>query len=214
MSIDETVNSSGAGKLERICFAAGERIFSQGDAGDAAYILQQGRVTLFQHHEGHRIEVCEIGSGEIFGEMAVLDGGRRSASAVAAEDCVVARVPQPMFLEKLEGTDRFIKALMELFIKNIRNSPKLFLRRPRSFRDHVKQMSVFSWNMRRFAGRMPDNVMADDVLDILDRLDGVLGDLANVAEQTPDKRHDLIVDEELNGVEFSDVISTEGRRQL
>ncbi|MBC7952978.1 MAG: cyclic nucleotide-binding domain-containing protein [Rhodospirillaceae bacterium] len=214
MSIDETMNGGGSAKLERVSFAAGERIFSQGDAGDAAYILQQGRVTLFQHHEGHRIEVGDIVSGEIFGEMAVLDGGHRSASAVAAEDCVVARVPQPIFLEKLAGTDRFIKALMELFIKNIRNSPKLFLRRPRSFRDHVKQMSVFSWNMRRFAGRMSDNATADDVLDILDRLDGVLGDLANVAEQTPDKRHDLIIDEELNGVEFSDVIGTEGRRRL
>lgn len=200
--------------LERIRFAAGDRIFSQGDAGDAAYILQQGRVTLFQHHEGHRIEVGEIGSGEIFGEMAVLDGGHRSATAVAAEHCVVARVPLPIFQKKLEGTDRFIKALMELFIKNIRNSPKLFLRRPRSFRDHVKQMSVFSWNMRRFAGRMSDNSTADDVLDILNRLDGVLSDLANVAEQTPDKRHDLITDEELNGVKFSEVIGTEGRRQL
>lgn len=214
MSVDETMNGGGSAKLERISFAAGDRIFSQGDAGDVAYILQQGRVTLFQHHEGHRIEVGEIVSGGIFGEMAVLDGGHRSASAVATEDCVVARVPHPLFLEKLAGTDHFIKALIELFIKNIRNSPKLFLRRPRSFRDHVKQMSVFSWNMRRFAGRMSDNSMADEVLDILDRLDGVLGDLANVAEQTPDKRHDLIIDEELNGVEFSEVVGTEGRRQL
>jgi CRP/FNR family transcriptional regulator, cyclic AMP receptor protein len=214
MSIHETMNCSESAKPERLSFAAGERIFAQGDAGDAAYILQQGRVTLFQHHEGHRIEVGDIASGEIFGEMAVLDGGHRNASAVAAEDCVVARVPQPMFLEKLDGTDSFIKALVEQFIKNIRNSPKLFLRRPRSFRDHVKQMSVFSWNMRRFASRMPDNAMAGDVLEILDRLDGVLGDLANVAEQTPDKRHDRIVDEDLNGVKFSEVIGTEGRRQL
>lgn len=212
MSMDETLD--GATRLERIRIAAGERIFAQDEPGDAAYIVHKGRVTLFQHHDGHRIEVGEIGPGEIFGEMAVLDGGRRSATAVAADDCVLARVPQGLFLRKLDGADRFLKALIELFIKNIRTSPKLFLRRPRSFRDHVKQMSVFSWNMRRFAGRMQDSVMADDVLDILDRLDAVLADLANVAELTPDKRHDLIVDEELNGVEFSDVIGTEGRRRL
>lgn len=202
------------GRLERLRFASGERIFSQGDLGDAAYIIQSGHIVLFQHHDGHRVEIGSLGPGEIFGEMAVLDGGRRSASAVALDDCTLARVPMAVFQQKLEGTDRFLKALIELFIKNIRTSPRLFLRRPRSFRDHVKQMSVFSWNLRRFAGRMDDVTMADDVLDILDRLDTVLDDLANVAELTADKRHDLIVDQELNGVDFSDVIGTEGRRRL
>lgn len=213
MSIDDRMEGETV-QLERIRFAAGDRIFSQGDAGDAAYILHQGRVTLFQHHEGQRIEVSDISCGEIFGEMAILDRGNRSTSAVAVEDCIVDRMQQPLFLEKLEATDGFIKKLVELFIKNIRSSPKLFLRRPRSFRDHVKQMSVFSWNMRRFAGRMPDSAMSNEVRQLLDRLDGVLGDLANVAEMTPDNRHDLIVEADLNGVEFSDVIGTEGQRQF
>lgn len=207
-------SEDGTGRLERVRFANGERIFAQGETGDSAFIVHKGQVALFQHHDGHRVEVGTIGVGEIFGEMAVLDGGRRSASAVAAEDCVLARVPQALFQRKLDGADRFLKALIELFIKNIRTSPRLFLRRPRSFRDHVKQMSVFSWNMRRFAGRLDDTAMADDVLDMLNRLDTVLDDLANVAELTADKRHDLIVEEELNGVDFSDVIGTEGRRQL
>lgn len=201
-------------RLERVHIAKGERIFAQGDNGDAAFIIHKGSVALYQNHDGHRIEVGVLGVGEIFGEMAVLDGGRRSATAVAAEDCALTRIPQAVFQRKLGGADRFLKALLELFIKNIRTSPRLFLRRPRSFRDHVKQMSVFSWNMRRFAGRLDDSVMADDVLDILDRLDTVLDDLANVAELTADKRHDLIVDEELNGIEFADVIGTEGRRQI
>lgn len=201
-------------RLERVHIAKGERIFAQGDSGDAAFIIHKGSVALYQNHDGHRVEVGVLGAGEIFGEMAVLDGGRRSATAMAAEDCTLTRVPLAVFQRKLGGADRFLKALIELFIKNIRTSPRLFLRRPRSFRDHVKQMSVFSWNMRRFAGRLDDSAMADDVLDILDRLDTVLDDLANVAELTADKRHDLIVDEELNGIDFADVIGTEGRRQL
>ncbi|HTH16567.1 MAG TPA: cyclic nucleotide-binding domain-containing protein [Magnetospirillum sp.] len=202
------------GKLERIRFTTGERIFAQGDGGDAAYIILHGTITLYHQHEGHRAEVGTLGPGDIFGEMAVLDGGRRSATAVAAEDCELARVPQAAFTQRMEAADPFLRALIELFVKNIRTSPRLFLRRPRSFRDHVKQMAMFSWNMRRFAGRQEDPVMADDMLDILDRLDVVLDDLANVSELTPDKRHDLIVDEQLNGVDFSEVIGTEGRRRL
>ncbi|MGE5516671.1 MAG: cyclic nucleotide-binding domain-containing protein [Bacteroidota bacterium] len=201
-------------RLEQIQVANGHTVFAQGDVSDAAFIIVSGRVILFQNHDGHRIEVGTVGPGDIFGEMAVLDGGSRNATAVATEDCVLTRVPQAAFQRKLAGSDRFLKALIELFIKNIRTSPRLFLRRPRSFRDHVKQMSVFSWNLRRFAGRMQGSAVADDVLDILARLDSVLDDLANVAELTTDKRHDLIVDEELNGVDFADVIGTEGRRRL
>lgn len=205
---------SGTVQLERQIIPSGERIFAQGDNGDCAYILLRGKVTLFHHHEGHRTEVGDISPGEIFGEMAVLDGGNRSASAVATEETEVALVPYPIFRRKLDGADRFLQALIELFIRNIRNSSRLFLRRPRSFRDHVKQMRVFSWNMRRFAGRMDDAPMADDVLDVLDRLDTVLTDLQNVSDLCPDKRHDLILEEELNGVGFGDVVGSEGQRKL
>jgi|GEM_PF-1833210 cAMP-binding proteins - catabolite gene activator and regulatory subunit of cAMP-dependent protein kinases len=212
MSIDEALND--AVPLEHIRFAATERIFSQGDVGEAAYVVVEGHVTLFQHHDGQRIEIGTVAPGEIFGEMAVLDGGRRSASAVAAVDCLLARVPQTVFRRRLDGADPFLKALVELFIKNIRSSHKLFLRRPRSFRDHVKQMSVFSWNLRRFAGRLHDTAMADDVLDILDRLDAAVHDLSTIVDLIPDKRHDLVAEEELHGVDFSDVVGTEGRRKI
>ncbi|MEW5729439.1 MAG: cyclic nucleotide-binding domain-containing protein [Pseudomonadota bacterium] len=201
-------------RLDRVRVAAGDRIFTQGEVGDAAYILHKGRVVIFQHHEGHRVELGTVGPGEIFGEMAVIDGGRRMASAVAAEDCVLARVPLPVFQKKLDGADRFLRALIQLFIKNIRQSHRIFLRRPRSFRDHVRQMSAFSWNMRRFAGRMDDRRMADDMLDVIERLDAALGDLTRLAEACPDKRHDLIVTDEVDGVDFGDVVGSETRRTL
>ncbi|WP_173980158.1 cyclic nucleotide-binding domain-containing protein [Magnetospirillum sp. UT-4] len=206
--------AAGSTRLERLTFAAGEQIFAQGDLGDAAYIVHKGSVRLFQHVDGQRVEVAEVGTGGIFGEMAVLDGGRRSASAVAVDEALLSRVPVPVFRRKLAGTDRFLRALIELFIRNIRNSPRLFLRRPRSFRDHVTQSRVFAWNMRRFAGRMEDQAMATEVVALLDRLDTVLGDLDRAAERCPDKRHNLIGDEELRGVQFSDVIGTEGQRIL
>ncbi|MCR6632020.1 MAG: cyclic nucleotide-binding domain-containing protein [Magnetospirillum sp.] len=201
-------------RLASLRFAVGERIFAQGEGGDTAFIVRKGRVRLIQILDGHRMDIGSVGPGEIFGEMAVLDGGRRSATATAEEDCVLARVPQAVFQHKLDGADRFLKGLIEMFIKNIRTSPRLFLRRPRSFRDHVRQMGMFSWNMRRFAGRLDDPAMADDVLDILDRLDAVLDDLANVAELTADKRLDLVADTELAGVDFADVIGSNGRRRL
>lgn len=212
MSTDASITHGG--RLDRIRVAAGERIFAQGDAGHAAYILYQGRVTIFQHHDGHRIELGTVGPGGIFGEMAVIDGGRRMATAVAAEDSVMAPVPLAVFEKKLTGSDRFIRALIHLFIKNIRDSQRIFLRRPRSFRDHVRQMGAFSWNMRRFAGRLDDRHMADRMLDVLERLDATLADLSCLAEKCPDNRHDLILADELNGVDFGEVIGSETRRNV
>ncbi|WP_172822301.1 cyclic nucleotide-binding domain-containing protein [Magnetospirillum moscoviense] len=203
-----------SGRLERLHLKAGQRVFSQGDVGNAAYIVQKGLIRLYQAADDQQVELGDIGVGEIFGEMAVLDQGSRSASAVAIEDSTVAIVPLPVFQHKLKNADRFLAALIGLFIKNIRNSPKLFLRRPRSFRDHVKQMRMFSWNMRRFAGRIQDVEMADDLLDVLDRLDANLVDLNNVSELCADNRHDLLSEDDLTGNGFVDVIGTEGQRKI
>lgn len=211
MAEDETA-AAGEATLERISMPAGQRVFSQGEAGDAAFIVQKGRVTLYQQVEGDRIELTCVGPGEIFGEMAVIDGGKRMATAVANEDCALSRVPKAVFQRKIESADRFLAALIKLFIKNIRESHRLFLRRPRSFRDHVRQTKAFSWNMRRFAGRIEDQALADRLLDTVERLDGLLHELAELAESVPDKRHDLIADAELQGVEFAKVIGSETRR--
>lgn len=197
-----------------IRIAAGGHVFSQGDNADTAYLILGGKIGLCQTIDGRAINIATLGDGEVLGEMAVLEGGRRSATAVAIEDCQLVSVNYAAFQHKMGDADPFLRALLDSFIKNIRTSPRLFLRRPRSFRDHVRQMNTFSWNLRRFAGRLDDVAMADDVLDILDRLDVVLDDLANVAELTADKRHDLIADEEMNGVDFSDVVGSEGRRRL
>lgn len=209
-----SISDQDSGKPTHVRFQAGDRVFAQGEVGDTAYIVVVGRVDLLQHHDGRRVEVGVVGPGEIFGEMAVLDGGRRSVTATAAEDCELVTIPQPVFRQKLNDADPVLRAVLDMFIKNIRSSPRLFLRRPRSFRDHVKQMASFSWNMRRFAGRLGDDAMVDNMLDTLDRLDGVLDDLANVAELTADQRHDFIVDEELAGVPFSQVIGSAGRRKF
>ena len=200
--------------LQIIRIAAGERVFSQGDTADTAYLVLEGRIALTQAIDGRAVDIGTLGGGEVLGEMAVLEGGRRAATATVVEECQLAPVNHTAFQQRLGNADPFLRALLDSFIKNIRTSPRLFLRRPRSFRDHVRQMNTFSWNLRRFAGRLDDVAMADDVLDILDRLDVVLDDLANVAELTADKRHDLIADEEMNGVDFSDVVGSEGRRRL
>jgi CRP/FNR family cyclic AMP-dependent transcriptional regulator len=89
------------GELERFShvavprsFPAGTRVFHEGDSSDACYIVREGsfRVTR-EHSDGRAITLATLGPGEIFGELAMLDGDRRSASAESITDGTLLALP-------------------------------------------------------------------------------------------------------------------------
>lgn len=183
-------------RLERRTFAPGREIFGQGEQGDCAYLLETGAVTIFQHLNGQRIELGSIKKGEIFGEMAAIDGGLRMATAVAVERTTVLRVPKEMFDRKLGEADKFIRGILAFFIRNIRNSHQTFVRRPRSVSDHLRLMATLNKNMHAFAGHCPDGKAGAELNQALLELDRAVVAVRNAAERCPDNRHDLVVDEE------------------
>jgi CRP/FNR family transcriptional regulator len=75
-------------------FPAGTRVFHEGDDSDACYIVKEGsfRVTR-EHSDGRAITLATLGAGEIFGELAMLDGDRRSASAEALTEGELLALP-------------------------------------------------------------------------------------------------------------------------
>lgn len=75
-------------------FPAGTRVFHEGDSSDACYIVKEGsfRVTR-EHSDGRAITLATLGPGEIFGELAMLDGDSRSASAEALTDGELLALP-------------------------------------------------------------------------------------------------------------------------
>jgi CRP/FNR family transcriptional regulator len=75
-------------------FPAGARVFHEGDNSDACYIVREGtfRVTR-EHSDGRAITLATLGPGEIFGELAMLDGDKRSASAEALSDGELLALP-------------------------------------------------------------------------------------------------------------------------
>jgi CRP/FNR family cyclic AMP-dependent transcriptional regulator len=89
------------GELERFSqvavprsFPAGTRVFHEGDSSDACYIVSDGsfRVTR-EHSDGRAITLATLGPGEIFGELAMLDGDTRSASAESITDGTLLALP-------------------------------------------------------------------------------------------------------------------------
>src|SRR6476646_3191308 len=75
-----------ARSLRRRSYRRGEVIFHQGDPGDTLHLVQEGRVKVVLPSEtGDEAVLAILGPGDCFGELALLDGERRSASVVAME---------------------------------------------------------------------------------------------------------------------------------
>ena len=66
-----------------------EVIFDEGEEGQAIYFILEGRVKICRHGQGDS-PIAELGRGDFFGELALLDNAPRMAQARAAENCSLA----------------------------------------------------------------------------------------------------------------------------
>lgn len=67
-------------------FAAGEVVFNEGDEGSTCYVVRSGRLRAVRENaDGRSITLAHFGPGDLFGEMAMLDGDRRSATVESVE---------------------------------------------------------------------------------------------------------------------------------
>jgi CRP/FNR family cyclic AMP-dependent transcriptional regulator len=91
------------GKMEEQSYGAGTLIFSQGDKGDAFYLIQSGAVQVVLESPGGGTEVMAVlGPREWFGEMALLSGEPRSATIVAIKETTTWRLSRGAWDELIE----------------------------------------------------------------------------------------------------------------
>ena len=77
---------------ESLTYRAGERLFEQGDEGDAAFIILEGEVEVLVRSDGTEQSVAALGKGEIFGELAVICDQTRSSAIAARTELEVLRI--------------------------------------------------------------------------------------------------------------------------
>ncbi len=96
---------------------AGEKIFEKGDAGDSMYIIASGRVRV---HDGDRV-INDLVSGNVFGEMAILDPEARSASVTTVEDTQLLRLDQQALYELIDDRPEVARGLLKVLSQHLRN---------------------------------------------------------------------------------------------
>lgn len=80
-------------KISKEKFQLGDFIFFEGDVETHFYIIESGVVSIFtKNKQNQKIEVARLKDGEIFGEFALIDQGKRTASAQAITDVKVMKI--------------------------------------------------------------------------------------------------------------------------
>jgi CRP-like cAMP-binding protein len=83
-------------------YADGEMIVTQGESGDCMYVIQEGEVEVFVRRDGRDIPIAVRKSGEFFGEMAIFEREKRSASVRARGPARVLTVDRKQLLSRIQ----------------------------------------------------------------------------------------------------------------
>lgn len=125
-------------------FQAGELILREGDLAPDLYVILEGsvRVTGTVAVEGQRVvhpAFCDLGPGEMFGELCLFDDQPRSASVSAVTDCAVAVVPGQGLMAFLDAHPErgypVLKSIIHTLVDRLRTANRRFV-------------SVFAWGLR------------------------------------------------------------------
>jgi CRP-like cAMP-binding protein/tRNA A-37 threonylcarbamoyl transferase component Bud32 len=108
--------------LERVAVAKGESLITQGDQGDALYIIQDGICQVKVQKDGKMHRVARLRRGEVVGEMSVLTGEPRGAHVVAATNMVVWKLGRDRFYEVSSQSPGLLGFLTDLVANRFETS--------------------------------------------------------------------------------------------
>lgn len=106
----------------------GTRIFSKGDDRDYAYLIDIGEIHIYEtdedgaNKENNGEPACKLKAGEIFGEMALIEEGPRTASAICATDVNLLVISPAMLQERIAGMDPIVGLLISLLVDRYRQA--------------------------------------------------------------------------------------------
>lgn len=125
-SLDDEAAAELCHLLESVDCKAGAFLFRAGERGDAMYLIERGKVRIcVRATDGHEVTLTEFGHGDFFGEMALLEGQRRSADAIVAEDARLAVLSRDHFLSFMRGNSSVALEMLTALANRLRRTDEL-----------------------------------------------------------------------------------------
>jgi CRP/FNR family transcriptional regulator, cyclic AMP receptor protein len=125
-SLDDEAAKELCELLETLDCEAPKVLFRAGDAGDAMYLIERGKVRIsVQTTDGRELTLTELGQGDFFGELALLDRQPRSANAVVADDARLAVLSQDHFLSFMRSNPDVALEMLTALAHRLRRTDEL-----------------------------------------------------------------------------------------
>lgn len=110
-----------AGAVRQVTLPERTVLFEQGDPGSTLYLVVDGTLKVYLRGEDDQETVLDIiVPDQVLGEMALIDGKPRSASAVALSDCTLLALDREPFMEHLEAHPKTAIHLLQYLCSNLR----------------------------------------------------------------------------------------------
>ena len=125
-TLSEAEEQSVLDRCDTIDLVKGEVLFRKGDESSALYIVMEGELSVLDEIPGQKVFLAGLHQGEIFGEMAFIDGRPRSASVQATKDSRVLRFTEEDFIRLVvefpETGARLLIAVAKFLVDRLRRA--------------------------------------------------------------------------------------------
>lgn len=161
--------------LDRRFVPAGQLVVEQGNIGNRAFMIESGRVEVFMRNKkGKLVKIAEAGKGAIIGEMALIDGGERSASIRTIEDSVLIAISSKDIEESIGDPEGVFKKMLKTMVQRLKETNAQLVAQKSELQEieEAARMTVNHIGMH-----IPENkqqAFKRDVLPLLDKLKNTL----------------------------------------
>ncbi len=170
---DDPAEASASVGFPTRSFAAGEVIFQEGDAGDEAYLILNGQVKITRKYKKKRILVNQLGKDQIFGEMAIITGDPRTATAEAEEPTELFIITEQRLNENLSQNLAIVKNLIDQLIQRLKHVMKqqsTALSKIEQLLARDKKVRALQARAEKYAGSAASEDMDAALADLLQKI--------------------------------------------
>jgi len=115
--------------LEKKIYPLGATIFKEGEPGEHAYLIKSGEVKITkQSKDDSPRTIATLKSGNIIGEMALIDDHPRAATAITLDQTEVLVITKEDFLQRLQTSDQVISLLLQTFTQRLRQQAETIIK--------------------------------------------------------------------------------------
>jgi CRP/FNR family transcriptional regulator, cyclic AMP receptor protein len=153
----------------------GQAIFEQGMPAHQAFYVEEGRVEVTVEEDGHIIKLAEIGPGEIFGEMGVLEQEARMATVRAIEKSIVAIISKVELEERIKNIDDpVVQSLIGILLSRVRSANRGQVKHYKDLADFQNRIAGLMRNANEGIDATKRDAFRAEILPLLDKIEAVL----------------------------------------